>query len=55
MFKLFETDKGNKEEGRSYQDNFYNKSAYNNEFQYCRFCDKHQRFEYDRCCVCNNN
>ena len=40
---------------RSHQDNFYSKSSYNNEFQFCRICGKHNRFEYDRCTVCKSN
>ena len=40
---------------RSRQDNFYSKSSYNNEFQFCRICGKYNRFEYDRCVVCKSN
>lgn len=54
MFDIFKL-KDEKKEDRSHQDNFYSTSSYNNEFQYCRVCGKHQRFEYDRCSVCKSN
>ena len=57
MFNIFNQDKDNKGyyEERNHQDNFYSDSSYNNNFQYCRLCEKYQRFEYDRCCVCHSN
>lgn len=57
MFNIFNQDKDNKGyyEERNHQDNFYSDSSYNNNFQYCRYCGKYQRFEYDRCCVCKSN
>ena len=57
MFNIFNQDKDNKGyyEERNHQDNFYSDSSYNNNFQYCRVCNKNQRFEYDRCCVCKSN
>lgn len=57
MFNIFNQDNENKGyyEERNHQDNFYSKSSYNNNFQYCKFCGKHQRFEYDRCSVCHSN
>ena len=57
MFNIF--DKVDKEKGsyeeRNHQDNFYSDSSYNNNFQYCRMCNKNQRFEFDRCSVCKSN
>ena len=57
MFNIF--DKVDEEKGsyceRNHQDNFYSDSSYNNNFQYCRMCNKNQRFEYDRCSVCKSN
>ena len=57
MFNIF--DKVDEEKGsyweRNHQDNFYSDSSYNNNFQYCRMCNKNQRFEFDRCSVCKNN
>ena len=57
MFSIF--DKVDEEKGsyweRNHQDNFYSDSSYNNNFQYCRMCNKNQRFEYDRCSVCKSN
>ena len=44
-----------KKEDRSHQDNFYSKSSYNNNFQYCTHCGKYERFEYDRCVKCKGN
>ena len=57
MYNIFNQDNENKGyyEERNHQDNFYSKSSYNNNFQYCKFCGKHQRFEYDRCSVCHSN
>ena len=57
MFNIFNQDNENKSyyEERNHQDNFYSESSYNNNFQYCKFCEKHQRFEYDRCSVCHSN
>lgn len=57
MFNIFNQDNENKSyyEERNHQDNFYSDSSYNNNFQYCKFCGKHQRFEYDRCSVCHSN
>ena len=57
MFNIFNQEdkgKGSYEE-RNQQDNFYSDSSYNNNFQYCRMCNKNQRFEYDRCSVCKSN
>ena len=57
MFNIFssqEKEKGSYEE-RSHQDNFWSESSYNNEFQYCRCCDRYNRFEYDRCAICKSN
>ena len=57
MFNIFtqiKEDKGSYKE-RSHQDNFYSKSSYNNEFQFCRCCGRYNRFEYDRCAVCGSN
>ena len=57
MFNVFDQD--DKEKGsyweRNHQDNFYSDSSYNNNFQYCRMCNKNQRFEFDRCSVCKSN
>ena len=57
MFNIFNQE--DKEKGsyweRNNQDNFYSDSSYNNNFQYCRVCNKNQRFEYDRCSVCKSN
>ena len=57
MFNIF--DKTDEEKGsyweRNHQDNFYSDSSYNNNFQYCRMCNKNQRFEFDRCSVCKSN
>ena len=57
MFNIF--DRVDEEKGsyyeRNHQDNFYSDSSYNNNFQYCRMCNKNQRFEFDRCSVCKNN
>lgn len=57
MFNIFNQDEDNKGyyEERNHQDNFYSESSYNNNFQYCRLCEKYRRFEYDRCCVCKSN
>ena len=57
MFNTFiriDKEKGSYDK-RSHQDNFYSKSSYNNEFQFCRICGKNNRFEYDRCTVCKSN
>lgn len=57
MFNIFnqeEKEKGSYWE-RNHQDNFYSKSAYNNNFQYCRICGRYERFEYDRCNRCGSN
>ena len=57
MFNIFnqeDKEKGSYNE-RNHQDNFWSKSSYNNNFQYCRMCNKNQRFEYDRCTVCKSN
>ena len=57
MFNIF--DKVDEEKGsyweRNHQDNFWSDSCYKNNFQYCRMCNKNQRFEYDRCSVCKSN
>ena len=57
MFNIF--DKVDEEKGsyweRNHQDNFLSDSSYNNNFQYCRMCNKNQRFEFDRCSVCKSN
>ena len=57
MFNIFNQE--DKEKGsyweRNHQDNFYSDSSYNNNFQYCRMCNRNQRFEYDRCSVCKSN
>ena len=57
MFNIF--DKVDEEKGsyweRNHQDNFWSDSSYNNNFQFCRMCNKNQRFEFDRCSVCKNN
>lgn len=57
MFNVFNQD--NKEKGyyleRNHQDNFWSDSSYNNNFQYCKMCNKNQRFEFDRCSVCKSN
>ena len=57
MFSIFNQE--DKEKGsyweRNHQDNFWSDSSYNNNFQYCRTCNKNQRFEYDRCSVCKSN
>ena len=57
MFNIFNQDKDNKDyyKERNHHDNFYSDSSYNNNFQYCSMCDRYQRFEYDRCCVCKSN
>ena len=44
-----------REEERNHQDNFFSESSYNNNFQYCDFCGKNQRFEWDRCSICKNS
>jgi hypothetical protein len=57
MFNIFsqeDKEKGSYEE-RNHQDNFWSEGSYNNNFQYCRCCNKNQRFEYDRCIVCKSN
>ena len=57
MFNIFsnkEIEKGSCEE-RNHQDNFYSEGSYNNNFQYCRMCNRNQRFEYDRCVACKSN
>ena len=57
MFGIFNQE--DKEKGsyleRNHQDNFWSDSSYNNNFQYCRMCNKNQRFEFDRCSVCKSN
>ena len=57
MFNIF--DRVDEEKGsyweRNHQDNFWSEGSYNNNFQYCRMCNKNQRFEYDRCSVCKSN
>ena len=57
MFNVLNQD--NKEKGyyleRNHQDNFWSDSSYNNNFQYCKMCNKNQRFEFDRCSVCKSN
>ena len=57
MFGIFNQD--DKEKGsyweRNHQDNFWSDSSYNNIFQYCKMCNKNQRFEFDRCSVCKSN
>ena len=57
MFGIFNQD--DKEKGyyleRNHQDNFWSDSSYNNNFQYCKMCNKNQRFEFDRCSVCKSN
>lgn len=56
MFNIFGQDKEKESlEARNQQDNFYSQSAYNGNYQYCRFCNEDARFEYDRCCKCKNN
>lgn len=60
MFDIFNKDKKISSldlnlKGRNHQDNFYSSSTYNNNFQFCKFCNSNQRFEYDRCTKCNNN
>lgn len=40
---------------RNHQDNFYSEGAYNNNFQYCPYCGKTVRFEWDRCVICKSN
>ena len=54
MFNIF-SQVDNEKEDRSHQDNFYSESSYNNSFQYCGYCGKYERFEYDRCVKCKNN
>ena len=54
IFTQIDREKGSYDK-RSHQDNFYSKSSYNNEFQFCRICGKNNRFEYDRCTVCKSN
>ena len=54
MFNIF-NQVDDKKEDRNHQDNFYSEGSYNNNFQYCRCCNKNQRFEYDRCIVCKSN
>ena len=57
MFDTFDnkdTEKGSCDE-RNHQDNFYSEGSYNNNFQYCTYCRKYERFEYDRCSKCKNN
>ena len=57
MFGIFNQD--DKEKGyyleRDHQDNFWSDSSYNNNFQYCKMCNKNQRFEFDRCSICKSN
>lgn len=57
MFNTFyqEEEKKDLYKERNHQDNFASEGCFNNNFQYCRFCDKYVRFEYDRCCECKNN
>ena len=57
MFNIFEEIDGEKGSywERNHQDNFYGDSSYNNNFQYCKMCNKNQRFEFDRCSVCKSN
>ena len=54
MFNVF-NQVSEKNEDRSHQDNFYSEGSYNNSFQYCTYCGKYERFEYDRCTKCKNN
>ena len=54
MFNIF-NQVNERNEDRSHQDNFYSKRSYNNSFQYCTHCGKHERFEYDRCVKCKGN
>ena len=57
MFNIL--DKIDEEKGsyweRNHQDYFDSDSSYNNNFQYCRMCNRNQRFEFDRCSVCKSN
>lgn len=54
---FFDIFKNNNQENkdRSHQDNFYSISTFNGEFQYCPYCERYERFEYDRCSNCKNN
>ena len=53
MFNIFQVE--DKKENRSHQDNFYSEGSYNNSFQFCTYCGKYERFEYDRCNKCKGN
>ena len=37
---------------RSHQDNF---GSQNNNHQYCPYCGRYVKFEYDRCVICKSN
>lgn len=59
---MFWNSKDNKENendvynSRSHQDSYFiDVFDRRNNFQYCRFCDCHRHFEYDRCSHCKNN
>lgn len=54
IFDIFK-DNSKENEDRSHQDNFYSISTFNGEFQYCSYCGRYERFEYDRCSNCKNN
>ena len=54
MFNIFNQVEDKKED-RNHQDNFYSEGSYNNNFQFCTYCGKYERFEYDRCSKCKNN
>ena len=56
MFNIFDVfnEIEDKKEERNHQDNFFSEGSYNNNFQFCPFCNKKQRFEYDRCVKCKN-
>ena len=55
MINEIEREKESKKETRNHQDNFFSEGPFNNNFQYCIYCGKKQRFEYDRCVKCKNN
>lgn len=56
----FKNSSEDKKDDRSHQDNFfgenYSKKGHDNgSYQYCKFCNKHTSWTYDRCGSCKHN
>lgn len=60
MILMFWNNNKEEKEDRSHQDNFwgknYSKDGHDNgSYQYCKFCNRHTSWIYDRCGKCKNN